>query len=252
MAKMRTYIKRAALCVVSKRIRRKTKLSKLQSRELASCLLHNLYTFNGWRFWRNRVLLRIMLRQINWKAFSLTEKQFHEEMRSVTHKQDYREPIGIWFTIDSEETYADAPKIQNTDEITYYASGREPLLAVANHISPERKVVLLPYFTCWTVYQPFLENGWEIVNYKVSQDLKMDTQDVEALYEKHKPAMAVFMEYSAMDLTTDELQTIGKLKRAGCVTVVDRSQNIYSEKRSKEVDFYCGSLRKWFCCYQRY
>lgn len=248
MARIRTWIKKAAVGAVSRKIRRRTKLSELQSSELASCLINNLYTFHGWRFWRNRVFLRLILHQINWKEFRLTEKQFHDELRKKTYRQNDREPLGLWFTIDSEETYADAPKIQNTNCITYYASGREPILAVANQIPGERKVVLLPYFTCWTVYQPFLENGWQIVNYKVSRDLKMDLPDVRAVAQKHQPTMAVFMEYSAMDLTEEELEVVGELKRAGCVTVVDRTQNIYSKIRSKEVDFYCGSLRKWFCC----
>lgn len=248
LIRVRTYIKRIALRLVSHWIKRKTALSKIQSSELASSLVHTLYAINGLHFRRNQTLLRVMFDRINWKEFCLTEEQFHSELRSITYNKDYREPIGIWFTIDSEETYSGAPKIQNTDRVTYYASGREPFLAVANHISPERKVVLMPYFTCVTVHQPFNENGWKIVFYKVSKDLKIDTQDVELLYEQHKPAMAVFMEYSAMDLTEDELRVIGKLKRAGCVTVVDRSQNIYSETRSEEVDFYCGSLRKWFCC----
>lgn len=248
MRMTRAWIKKAAVGAVSRKIRRKTKLSELQSTELAGCLMNNLYTFHGWRFWRYRVFLRLMLHQINWKEFRLTEKQFDHELREKTHRQNYREPLGLWFTIDSEETYAHAPQIQNTDNITYYASGREPILAVANQISGERKVVLLPYFTCWTVYQPFLENGWQIVNYKVSRDLKMDLQDVKAAAQKHQPTMAVFMEYSGMDLTDEELEVVRQLKAAGCVTVVDRTQNIYSESRSEAVDFYCGSLRKWFCC----
>jgi selenocysteine lyase/cysteine desulfurase len=119
---------------------------------------------------------------------------------------------------------------------------------VANHVAQARKIVLVPYFTCGTVFQPFWENGWETVYYKVTRDLKIDTQDVEALYEQYKPSIAIFMEYSGMDLTESELQTIGKLKQAGCVTIVDRSQNIYSTQYAKEVDFYCGSLRKWYCC----
>ena len=245
---MKRCIKRMVLNLAARRIRKKTKLSKIQSCELAHTLINCFYSMNGLHFRRNKMYTDVMFHGLDWKNFSLTEAYLSKQIGPAKHLPHYREPIGQWYTIDSEETYTDAPKIQNTDRITYYASGREPLLAVANHVAPERKVVLLPYFTCGTVYQPFLENNWEIVYYKVSTELKMDTQDIESLYEKHKPSIAIFMEYSAMDLTGDELRTIGRLKQDGCVTIVDRSQNIYSECRHKEVDFYCGSLRKWYPC----
>lgn len=229
-------------------ITKKTHLSKLQSKELASSLVHVLYTMNGLHFGRNKVLLRILFNSIDWKNFRLTEAAFFDALQSVSYIENYREPIGIWYTIDSEQCYADAPKVSNTGDVTYYASGREPFLAVAEQVAPARKVVLMPYFTCSTVYQPFIENNWQIVFYRVGKDLRIDSAHVLALYEAHKPALAVFMEYSGTDLSQEELQTVGKLKRSGCVTIVDRTQNIYSLTKAPEVDFYCGSLRKWFCC----
>ena len=243
---MKRKIKKLILGCFSAKIRRKTKLSKLQSDELAQTLFRALYAMNGWRIWYNRMPLRVVY-AMDWKNFSLTEEKLLKLIGKPKYRTQYRQPIGMWYTIDSEESWQDAPRVENSDRVTYYASGREPFLAIANSLSPARKVVLAPYFTCATVFQPFLENGWEIVYYKVTKELKIDTQDVQALFDAHRPSMAVFMEYGGTDLTEEELETIGRLKRAGCVTVVDRSQNLYSKRRDPEVDFYCGSLRKWYC-----
>ena len=229
-------------------IRGKTHLSKTQCEDFARCLLHYLYDLNGLHFRRNKIYLRLLFDGMDWKAFHLTEEQLRKGIVHPTYKEDYCEPIGQWFTIDSENTYADAPKIENTDRITYYASGREPLLAVANLLSAEKKTVLMPYFICGTVYQPFVNQGWEIAYYKIDENLKIDKVDILEKYEKYKPSLVVFMEYSGMDLTDDDLQIISKLKESGCVTMVDRTQNIYSDRRDEGIDFYYGSLRKWFCC----
>ncbi len=242
---MKKKIKQMILRRFSAKIQKKTQLSPVQSDELAETLIRILSSMNGLRFWKNRLYLWAIY-GIDWKHFSFTE----EKMRSLIGKPkyiDYQQRLGIWYTIDAEQDYRNAPQVQNSDRITYYASGREPLLAVANHVAPERKVVLLPYYTCGTVYQPFLENGWQIVSYRVTKDLKLDCRHVEEMYQEYKPSIAVFMEYSGKDLTAEELTTVGKLKQAGCVTIVDRAQNLYSERRSAAIDFYCGSLRKWYC-----
>lgn len=234
--------------VLSVGIRRKTSLTKVQSKELAVCLIPALYGFNGLKLRRNILFWRILFHVLDWKSFSLTEEKFLNAVGDATYDYDYQEPIGGFFTIDSEQNHMDTPKVQNTGERTYYASGREAFRAIADHISVERKVVLMPYYTCGTVYRAFSEAGWEIVYYRISKNLKIDKQNVESLYEMYRPTAAVFMEHCGMDFTDDELQTIDRLKRSRCITIVDRTQNIYSKAYSKAVDFYAGSLRKWFCC----
>lgn len=243
---MKKQIKKLILRCFSAKIERKTKLSKIQSVELAETLIRALYGMNGWRIWYNRMPLRVVY-AMDWKQFSLTEEKLRKLIGKPNYRKQYRQTIGTWYTIDDESPWQDMPRVENTPDVTYYASGREPFLAVAKSICPERKVVLAPYFTCETVFQPFLENGWQIVHYRVTKELKIDTAEVEALFETHKPSVAVFMEYSGTDLTAEELATVGKLQAAGCVTIVDRSQNLYSRRRDPEVDFYCGSLRKWYC-----
>ena len=245
MKRVVTCLKNLILAPFCWWVRKKTGLSKTQSRELSKCTIALLYKFNGLHLKRSAKYLRLMLNQINWKEFNLTEDLFRQALKDGSAPAGYTELQGAWFTIDSQVYNRSAPRVENTDTITYYGSGREPFLALANQQS--RKVVMLPYFTCFTVFQPFLENGWEIVHYKVDRDLRMDCREVLALAEKHRPAIAVFMEYSGIDLNRRELDTIGVLKNSGCVTVVDRTQNIYSTVKSPEVDYYCGSLRKWFC-----
>ena len=226
---------------------RNTQLTRLQSQELISCMITYFINTKKMPFrWKKR-LVHIFLKKTCWKQFRFQAEPLRQALTPLRVREDYREPMGRWFSIDSEEAFAEAPKVQNTDQITYYASGREPELAVAELLGSGNKTVLVPYFTCNTVFQPFLENGWKLVHYRVDKALHMDTQQVEALYQAHRPSLAIFMEYAGMDLTAGELQTIGKLKQQGCVTMVDRTQNIYSTAKAREVDYYYGSLRKWYC-----
>lgn len=223
-------------------IHSRTKLSILQSYDMLNAV--------GIRFYRNRLFRRVLFQGIDWKRFSLKEDSLRKLIGTPKKMAHYREPIGIWFTIDSEEDFQDAPRVKNSDFFTYYSSCRDALLAVANQIATANKVkiALVPSFTCGTVHLPFLENGWKLIYYKINKDLTFNTEDVELKCKKYKPSLALFMEYSGMALSDNELNVIGRLKAAGCVTMVDRTQNIYSQKHSKEVDFYCTSLRKWFPC----
>lgn len=247
MSKLRIWGKGLLVWLLTPRFTRNTHLTRLQSRELITCLITYFSKAKKMSFqWKKR-LVRIFLKKTDWKRFRFTGAQLCEAFGPLFVREAYREPIGRWFSIDSEDTFEEAPRVQNTETHTYYASGREPELAVAERISGGNKTVLVPYFTCNTVFQPFLEKGWKLVHYKVNRELHLDTADVEALYEAHRPSLAIFMEYSGMDLTAEELRTIGKLKQRGCVTMVDRTQNIYSTARAKEIDFYYGSLRKWYC-----
>lgn len=248
MKRIRKYISGTIARMYAFRIQKKTSLDRKQSVELARCLVPMLFVRKSLYFKQRKLFLKLLLQDFDWKNFCMTQEQFDKNWAFPTGRRGVGKSIGMWFTIDSEETCTDAPKVQNTERITYYASGREPFLAVAKYIAPKRKVVMMPHFICATVSQPFRENGWTIVYYKVKKDLKIDTAHMKAVFEKHKPSILIAMEYSGLDLTRDELETIGRIKDAGCVIIVDRTQNIYNEKQNREVDFYCGSLRKWFCC----
>lgn len=245
---MKYIIKKLISKLITNSIKRKTKLSREQSTAIAECFLSVLYnkkslSFRQFKFWFN-----LLFNETNWKEVIISEDWFRNKFLFTGQLEEYHEPIGCWFTIDADNNYVNKPLINNTKNIIFYSSGRECLLAIANMKQYKNKTVLLPAFTCETVCQPFAENGWKIIFYKIDLSLKIDRNHIETLCTKYEPSVAVFMEYCGMDLSSEDLNIISNIKQSGCLTIVDTTLNIYSTKRHQDVDFYYGSIRKWIPC----
>ena len=50
-----------------------------------------------------------------------------------------------------------------------YSLCREALLVVARSLSSTNKIVLLPAYTCDTVYMPFKQEGWKCIYYSINK-----------------------------------------------------------------------------------
>ena len=99
-------MKKVLLRQLSSKIQRKTKLSQIQSFELAETLLRILYGMNGVKVWKNRWYLQAVY-GIDWKNFSFTEEKMRRLIGRPKIDPQYREPMGLWYTIDSEADFRD-------------------------------------------------------------------------------------------------------------------------------------------------
>lgn len=180
--------------------------------------------------------------KVKWKNFSPDYSLFS--------KKHYKTPlavrkVGEWYSI-KPEVQNDAPPVANTKSIQYFSIGREAIFCALKSRNFDRKVVLLPIFTCFTVLTPFLQDGWKICFYRYNKDLSINTQYFEDVFRKESPSLCVFQPLSGMGFLDAENALIDLAHHNGCATVVDQTQDIYNDRGNPSVDFYCGSLRKWY------
>lgn len=122
---------------------------------------------------------------------------------------------------------------------------REALMYIARSVEVERKVALLPAYTCQTVIDPFEQAGWECHFYGIKKDLRIDSESFVETYSSNKPIVVVFHPYYGRDLDASEKALLEFSKKQGSITVVDITQSIYLSKKNDSVDYYVGSYRKW-------
>lgn len=146
-------------------------------------------------------------------------------------------------TLEKEQ----CPPIQLAGEgAVYFSLCREALLAIVQKYRESEKKILLPAYTCQTVIDPFLQEGWEIEYYNINRKLRIDTGDLKSKYAAYKPTICLTHPYYGADLNHEELDALSDLKKDGCILVEDLTQCVFSTQRSDIFDYFIGSYRKWF------
>jgi len=131
-------------------------------------------------------------------------------------------------------------------DIRFFALCREALGVLARrHATPGGRRVLLPAYTCQTVIDPFVENGWSCAFYGVDLNLHIDLDSLLSTGRAFDPNLVVVHPYCGMGLTDRELDALAQLKQPGRLFVEDLTQCIFSAETNGVFDYYTGSLRKW-------
>lgn len=153
--------------------------------------------------------------------------------------------VGSIFPLYEKDLVSNENTVSETKRI-HFSLCREALYAVAQSLDCTNKVVLMPAYTCDTVYMPFKQLGWKCCYYSVNRDLYANTQSIENEFKLHHPALFIIHPYFGQGLSEPEKQTMKVLHDAGCKILVDNTQCVFSEERLPYVDCYTGSYRKWF------
>lgn len=138
-------------------------------------------------------------------------------------------------------------------EITYLRSGREALLYVAMNIAQRcsllkvdgQKCILFPAYCCWSMSAPFEKSGWNIIYYKLNEDLTVDEEYLKQLLLTEKPDAILSMNFYG-SACTDVAVSIAKDLCPHILTIEDFSHCTFSIKQifNHNVDFYVSSIRK--------
>ena len=128
---------------------------------------------------------------------------------------------------------------------------REALWLIARKICERvgerrRCVAMLPSYTCDTVLSPFEQAGCLIERYPIRRDLAIDVENALSVYGECHADIIVVHPYYGMELQPPEQEFLRRLHDGGCTVVADMTQCLLSESRHDFVDYYVGSLRKWF------
>lgn len=130
--------------------------------------------------------------------------------------------------------------------LAYYSLCREALYVIANDVSSDGRVVLLPAYTCSTVVDPFKAAGWRCLYFPVDLSLRIDIKAVNALYDSNNVSLILVHPYFGMDLNDEEIDLLESLHQDGCKVIVDLTQCIFSDKKYEFADYVVGSYRKWY------
>lgn len=154
--------------------------------------------------------------------------------------------IGSIYSLSSLEKRECPPICVAGEGAIYFSLCREALLVIAQKYWASPQKVLLPAYTCQTVLDPFLQEGWKIEYYAISRQLRIDTDDIKAKYESFKPTLCIVHPYYGADLNQSELSALTELKRDGCILIEDLTQCVFSTRFNPLFDYFVGSYRKWF------
>lgn len=152
--------------------------------------------------------------------------------------------IGSIFPIDDLFEYQEYV-VDNNDCRIYYSLCREALFNIAKSVNIVNKTVMLPAYTCSTVIDPFVQSNWECIFYNINEDLSIDIDDLEKIYNKYNPGICVVHPFYGMDISTNERIAIKKIRNKSCLVIKDITQSIFLPD-DDDFDFVIGSLRKWF------
>lgn len=134
----------------------------------------------------------------------------------------------------------------NCNDLYYFSLCREALLCVAKNYSTDRKVVLAPAYTCQTVFEPFLQENWEVHFYPVDKKLCIAEKTFISLLEQFSPSVVLFHPYYGKKLLKYEIDLLEYAKKRGALIVQDLTQSIFSKRDPNYADISVGSIRKWF------
>lgn len=186
-------------------------------------------------------VFNLLFFKVDWKDYFPDNSLF--KLINLTPENTWE--IGKWYGINSETLQGTEMK-NDTDNLKYFSIGREAISHILKTNRFPQKAALLPNFTCFTVLDPFEQDEWEMSSYRYNKDLTIDDEYFFKVFNKIKPSVCVFQALSGMGFTEKENRLIDYVHQNGCLTVVDQTQDIYNNRNIPSVDFYCGSLRKWY------
>jgi len=135
----------------------------------------------------------------------------------------------------------------NFSDIAYLSTGRSAISFVLDHldIPNDKKIALLPPFTCHTVIEPFISAGYKVYFYRINKDLSIDKDSFLYDIKKFKPNVILLHGYFGFDTLNSVKDMISEIRDSGVVIIEDITQTIYSEFKHINADYYICSLRKW-------
>lgn len=154
--------------------------------------------------------------------------------------------IGSIFPVYEPNEREDGDLLPVQENEVYLSLAREAFLYLAKTIGGGNHRVMLPAYTCQTVIDPFEQENWACYFYGINQDLRIDEQSFRELLSEVKPEVIVFHPYYGLGISSREVELLQNAKEAGATIIEDMTQVLFSGRTHSFVDYYLGSLRKWF------
>lgn len=164
--------------------------------------------------------------------------------------------IGSNFWLNPSQDYQDKPigtpqqfNCQGSDFV-WLSNGRSAIKLVIQTIEKRnidiKKIAVLPSFTCNTVFEPFLEAGYEIYYYPVDYNLVTTSETILKTVVEKDASVVLFHRYFGFETLDDQVDKLcNTLRQLGKYSIEDCTQCLYSDIDRADSDFTVGSIRKW-------
>ena len=127
----------------------------------------------------------------------------------------------------------------------YVSTCRSAIGIVLDNLRIEKKVVMLPAFTCESVLVAFLDRGYIIQPYPIRTDLTIDLNAFNKAVERIKPSIILVHSYFGFDTISEIRPYVHELRERGIFVIEDQTQTMFSNNALIGANFYVGSIRKW-------
>lgn len=156
---------------------------------------------------------------------------------------------GYWLTKSEVEEVQRNLQIKNN---IYFISQTEQHLSTCRSALQyiaglyEKKVIAIPYFTCSTVIDPFIQNGWTVIPFKIKENFKVDWTDLARIAREEKPSLILMHSYFGFPTINDNPECIAFIKDKGIDIINDITCSLLSTYKRIKSDYSVASIRKWF------
>lgn len=108
-----------------------------------------------------------------------------------------------------------------------------------------QKVALLPSFTCHTVFEPFLDYGYQVHTMPLCAKLTTSPEDILYYQEQYNARVVLVHRYYGFDTLPGFNKVVELLQKRGVVVIEDCTQCLYSSFPYSNADYVVASIRKW-------
>lgn len=137
------------------------------------------------------------------------------------------------------------PNILKAGE-SYVSTCRSAIGLCLDKLCVERKVALLPSFTCESVLHPFLKRGYEVYPYPICRDLKINWGQFKSVIDEIKPSVILTHPYFGFNTTEEMRAHIAELRvNDRIIFIEDMTQSMFSGFKPLPTNYHVGSIRKW-------
>lgn len=154
----------------------------------------------------------------------------------------------FWIMSDSLDGFPQrslkSPDILNVGE-SYVSTCRSAIGMALDVVQAERKVALLPGFTCESVIAPFTKRGFEVEPYSLEWGLNIEWASFKKQIEKVRPSVILVHAYFGFDTTHELTAHIQEIRELGIIVIEDMTQSMFSSFAPLHANFHVGSIRKW-------
>jgi hypothetical protein len=126
----------------------------------------------------------------------------------------------------------------------FFSSGRSAILAMIRLSKAECKKVALPYFTCESVIEPFLNRGCQIVFYPIEINLKVNEESIIEFCNKEQPYLFYYHDYFGLNEEV-KWMNIFDVFHQRLIFVNDQTHSYFHKKKCIHSHYALMSIRKW-------